>query len=85
MKIPPQFIKTTKHGKTVYFGGEPINLSALSVGSEVELTTLSRIFNGRRKPTIEHASALSRALGISLDEFVRILIYKGTVQVKRAC
>lgn len=70
MAIPERFIKTTRNGRTVYFAGQPINLSALSVHTQLDNSYLSRVFSLEREPSLSHTIKLATALGMGLQEFV---------------
>jgi transcriptional regulator with XRE-family HTH domain len=56
--------------QSVCFNGTYLNLSALARDSDVHPSTVSRIFNGTRKPSLNAARKLSMSLGMSLDEFI---------------
>jgi WD40 repeat protein len=55
------------------FGGRNLNLSELARESGLRRAHLHHIFNFRRTPSLLYAIRLSRALGMSLDEFVAAL------------
>ncbi|MGE1119709.1 DUF1232 domain-containing protein [Bacillus sp. 348] len=47
-----------------------LSLRELSTQTEIDKATLSRIMNGKRKPTLNHLQRLSDALHISLDHLL---------------
>ncbi|MEI4791438.1 DUF1232 domain-containing protein [Bacillus sp. FJAT-53060] len=47
-----------------------LSLRKLSTHTEIDKATLSRIMNGKRKPTLNHLQRLSDALNISLDQLL---------------
>ena len=59
--------------QTVRFGDKYINLSALARVQNLDGSYLSRIFAGKRTPSIPHAMKLAAVLGMRLDEFLEDL------------
>lgn len=59
--------------RAVVFNGEAINLSEISRKTGINVTTLSRIFNGKRNPSLDKAVVIADALNISLDTFTENL------------
>ncbi|MBD3861264.1 DUF1232 domain-containing protein [Bacillus sp. 28A-2] len=47
-----------------------LSLRELSAHTEIDKATLSRIMNGKRKPTLNHLQRLSNHLNISLDQLL---------------
>lgn len=56
--------------KSIIFDGRNLNLSELARKSGLRRAHLHHIFNFRRTPSLLYAIKLSRAMGMSLDEFV---------------
>ena len=56
-----------------------VNRSELARRVEMTTGAVSRIFSGKRNPTIKSAKALAGALDISLDDFVNSLPAKGEI------
>jgi len=59
--------------KSITFAGRNLNLSELARESGLRRAHLHHIFNFRRTPSLVYAIKLSRAMGMSLDEFVAAL------------
>lgn len=59
--------------RVVKFSGDPINLSEISRGTGISVTTLSRIFKGTRKPSLDKAKRIASHLQITLDDFITYL------------
>jgi transcriptional regulator with XRE-family HTH domain len=53
--------------KVVTFGGEEINLSQISRDTGISVSHLSRIFSGKRDPSVPNAKKISQVLDVSLD------------------
>ena len=53
--------------------GELQRRVSTQLGMEVSRSTVTKIFNGDRRPSLEMAHALAHALGISLDQFYGIM------------
>lgn len=47
-----------------------LSLRELSTYTEIDKATLSRIMNGKRKPTLNHLQRLSDSLNLSLDQLL---------------
>lgn len=61
--------------------GEFINLSHLSFATGLSITFLSKVFKGRRNPSIKSAEIIADGLGMDLHVFLRGL--KARVEVAR--
>lgn len=49
-----------------------LSLRELSTYTEIDKATLSRIMNGKRKPTLNHLQRLSDSLNLSLDQLLAV-------------
>lgn len=74
--IPDVYLESNPTGQSVRFHGTPINLTLLSHSVGLSPSHLSRIFSGKRTPSITAARKVSGALGMGLDEFLRKLEVK---------
>lgn len=63
--------------QTVQFAGKYINLSAIARAQNIHFSYLSRIFAGKRMPSLTVAMKLSAVLSIPLQDFVEMLHDKG--------
>lgn len=61
--------------QTFKFAGRFINLSELGRQNDMDPSHLSRIFRGERTPTVPYCRKISRALGITVDQFLNFLDY----------
>jgi len=52
---------------------EDSNRSAIARATGVSLAQISRIFSGRRRPSFDLAGKIARHLGITLDEFQKLI------------
>jgi len=59
--------------QTVPFGGKHVNLSAIARAQNIDRTYLSRIFAGKRTPSLPHCKNISAVLGMSIDQFLAAL------------
>jgi len=59
--------------QSVYFAGDYINLTDIAVASGLYPNHLSRIFSGKRRPTLNVAQKVSAALGMGLESFLEAL------------
>ncbi|MGV2911699.1 DUF1232 domain-containing protein [Bacillus safensis subsp. safensis] len=65
-------IKTTELGQILKgkLQQRSLSLRELSTYTGIDKATLSRIMNGKRKPTLNHLQRLSESLNISLDQLL---------------
>lgn len=59
--------------QTIPFAGKHINLSAIARAQGIDRTYLSRIFAGKRTPSLPHCKKISAVLGMSIDQFLEAL------------
>lgn len=73
--IPTRCIERHPTTQTVWFAKTPVNLSdlAASFTPPMDKSYLSRIFRGRRQPSLDVARDLARALGMQLQGFLDAL------------
>ncbi len=57
--------------QTVKFAGKHINLSAIARAQNLNVSYLSRIFRGERRPSLTYCTAIAAMLGMTLDDFVQ--------------
>ncbi|MFP3812902.1 MULTISPECIES: DUF1232 domain-containing protein [Bacillus] len=64
--------KTTELGRLLKerLQQRSLSLRELSTYTEIDKATLSRIMNGKRKPTLNHLQRLSDSLNLSLDQLL---------------
>ena len=74
--VPVEFRELNPRRNSIMFAGSYINLSAIaraiSMGG-LDVPSISRVFSGKRKPTLDAAKAISAVLGISIDAFLEAL------------
>lgn len=61
------------NSQTVMFAGRFINLSEISRQNHIDVSYLSRIFRGQRTPSLPYIKKISRALDMSIEDFVNAL------------
>lgn len=72
--VPPtRCLESHPTKQSIRFGGRYINLSLIARDQKIDQSALSRIFAGKRRPHIDHARKIARALGLSLDDFLTTL------------
>lgn len=59
-----------------------VSLRQLSKEVDIDVSTLSRVFNNKQKPNINHLEKLSKALELSLDELLIATGYNLNTQSK---
>ena len=62
--------------QTIRFGNLFVNMSAIARSQNVDKSYLSRVFAGKRRPSLTHSQKIAAMLGMSLDEFVDTLEMK---------
>lgn len=62
--------------QTIWFMGQPLSLRRLADAEALDRTLLSRIFSGKRKPTLFYSRAIARALEVSIDDFLAALEHR---------
>lgn len=67
---PTKCIETKPNKASLYFGGEFISLTQLSVHSHVDRSYISYIMSGKRDPNLRIIRALAAALGLTTAEFI---------------
>lgn len=67
---PTACLQDRRTPRPVMFAGEAISLSKISRHTGVNVSLLSKIFSGRRQPTLDSARRIAVALGMRLDEFL---------------
>jgi hypothetical protein len=70
MMKPVQCIEDKPTRATIMFGGEYINLTVLSIRSNVNRSYISHILASRRDPALSTCTELASALGIPTPDFV---------------
>lgn len=60
-------------GQSVLFAGQYINLHQLAADTGYDRSYLSRVFSGKRQPSLKAAALLASALAMSMDGFVSAL------------
>lgn len=65
--LPVHCLEAKPTHQTVRLSGTPINLSALSRKTGMDLSYLSRILSGDRTPTVVYAEQIAQALGMDLE------------------
>jgi transcriptional regulator with XRE-family HTH domain len=73
MKKPTGCIEHNPTTQSVKFSGEYINLSEISRQVNIHQSVLSHIFAGGRRPSLNSATKISRALGMEIGSFVAAL------------
>jgi len=73
MAVSADCIERRPTTQSVYLMGRAVNLSAISRSQGIDPSHLSRIFSGRRNPSIKYARKIASALGLRLDEFLDAL------------
>jgi transcriptional regulator with XRE-family HTH domain len=58
------------NSQSIRFAGTFINLSAISRTQGIDLSYLSRIFSGNRRPSLNMCQQISTCLGMGLEQFV---------------
>ena len=66
-------IETSPTQKTITFAGDYLSLAQLSAKTGMYSSLVSRIFAGVRLPSLQSAIILSRALNMTIDEFLAAL------------
>lgn len=66
-------IVTHPNTQSVYFGDDPINLSAISRISGIDCSYLSRIFRGQRTPRAIYIRKISQAMDMTMEQFMDAL------------
>ncbi len=56
--------------QSTYFAGKPISQSAIARAIDMDQSYLSRILAGKQTPSIRIATLISKALGMSLADFL---------------
>ena len=59
--------------RSVYFNGVAISVEAIAIKQRLDQGYLSRIFSGKRVPSIAHAQMIAAALGMGLEDFIEAL------------
>lgn len=70
---PHKCLESHPTSQTVYFCGEAISLSAISMMTGLSIAGISYIFSGKYDPSLKSARKISIALGMTLEGFVREL------------
>lgn len=85
LQIKEEFTQPNPTNTSVYLGSIPINLSAISRASGIDVSCLSRIFSGKRAPSVHISTRIAATIGLRLDEFVALLrTTNGIPERKRA-
>jgi transcriptional regulator with XRE-family HTH domain len=56
--------------QTIPFANKFVNLSAIARAQNIDHSYLSRIFAGKRTPSLMYCKKISAVLGMSIDEFL---------------
>ncbi|MBU6231690.1 helix-turn-helix transcriptional regulator [Patescibacteria group bacterium] len=72
-KVPTKCLEPKPNGQSVLFCDVYINLSHVSLRTNLTVAALSFIFSGKRNPTFKTAKKIARALGMGFPEFVHAL------------
>lgn len=72
-KVPLSYIERHPTTQSIMLGGRYINLSAISRDLEIDQSYLSKIFSGKRDPTIAHLRKLTAALRVTIDELLEAI------------
>ena len=59
--------------QTVPFAGKFVNLSAIARSQAIDHSYLSRIFAGKRTPSLNHCKKIAAVLGMTIDQFLQAL------------
>lgn len=70
---PSKCIEKNPTPISVWFCGEPINLSVIAINCGMYPSAVSRIFSGARYPTLKAARKIAEVLNMRLDEFLDAL------------
>ena len=73
MANPVGCIERKPTPQSVKFGGRYINLSAMARSQNMDQSYLSRVFCGKRNPTLDHSRKMAAALGMTMDQFLEAL------------
>ena len=77
MSGPTRCIEYHPTKQTVYLLDIPISLSEIRKYTEMDLGYISRIISGKQSPSLKYAQKISRALGMTLQDFLDSLPKNG--------
>ena len=64
---PRKCIERKPTAQTIYLGGIPINCTTLAANEGLDPGGISKILNGRRKPSLGYARRIAAGLGMTID------------------
>jgi Helix-turn-helix len=74
--------KSRYHGYRVYFAGEYISVIMVAMFSGISKAFISKVFSGKKNPTLAYCIRLADALDMDLGEFVKALVAHTTIYDK---
>lgn len=70
---PKAFLVEKPNRLSTVFAGKTISLKAISRAQGIDMSYLSRIFSGKREPTLHHTKIIAAALGMGIEDFLEAL------------
>ena len=72
-RVPNGCLEPYPTTQSVLFCGWFINLSHISLHTGIGLSSVSRVFSGKRQPTLKNTKKIAEALKMSIEDFILAL------------